>query len=130
MSQHEILLEFMNKPSFYRFKIEKDSTHFEVASRERVVPDCFSHSYWEALLGFCGRFHESLRKTSVFSVNEGTCCVCSVLLWLQSDKIKPCIPKVIEGDSQSTAGLKLAKEENIWPYMRVCLGLKHNSSIF
>lgn len=60
----------MKKPSFYKFKIEKDSTHFEVASQERVVPDCFSHSCWEALLGFCGCFYESLRKISVFTVNK------------------------------------------------------------
>lgn len=120
----------MRKPSFYRFKTEKDSTHFEVASQERVVPDCFSHSCWETLLGFCGHLHESLRKTSVFSVSEGICCFYSALVWLQSDKVKPWIPKVTEGDSQNIAGLKLAKEENIWPYMHVCLGLKHSSSIF
>lgn len=66
----------------------------------------------------------------MFSVNEGICCFYSALVWLQSDKVKPWIPKVIEGDSQNIAGLKLAKEENIWPYMRVCLGLKHSSSIF
>lgn len=113
MRQHEIQLEFMKKPSFYRFKIEKDSTHFEVTSQERVVPDCFSHCCWETLLGFCGRFHESLRKTSVFSVNGGICYFCSTLVWLQSDKVKPWIPKVTEGDSQNTAGLKLAKKENI-----------------